>query len=385
MHLADVSQALERVDRGLRELFNQTCAEIQTRTEGLLQTYAANLTDVAQAFERLDRGFRDLFNQARADILARTDVLLEVLDQRIDRVEAGLRRRGEGAESDRWSSGPVLVPLAEVGDGQRLDYREGLAPEEVRLAEYLLSFVPEGEARRYATAHLRRYLLTLRHIPPRAGAAPVLDVGSNGQILPALVKRHGYTALRCVLHPAGGPPPAALVLTQADGPNRFAFPATACDVERERFPYGDGEFQGVLCLEVLEHLTADPMAMLWEINRVLCPGGWLVLTTPNLASCRAIEALLAGYAPYHFSQYLRTGSRDRHNREYVPSEVAELLRLAGYEATVTTEDAWWRPNPAILALLREQRHSDALRGDDIVAVGIKRTPPLERYPNSLYV
>ncbi len=33
-------------------------------------------------------------------------------------------------------------------------------------------------------------------------------------------------------------------------------------------------------MEVLEHFTADPMFALAELNRVLKPGGFLLLTTP---------------------------------------------------------------------------------------------------------
>jgi SAM-dependent methyltransferase len=370
-NLDGVSGALERVDRGMRELYNQARGEV---------------AEVARALERVDRGLRDLFNQTRADILARTDVLLEVLDQRIDRVETGLRRQGAEGGPGGGPPGAAHEPLPKWPDPRRVDYRDGLAPEEVSLAAYLLSFVPDGEAREYAVEHMRRYLLTLRHVPPPAGAQPILDLGSNGQLLPALVTRHGYAAIRCGLHPRRGPPSPALVVAQAAGPERYAFPAEAFDFERDRFPYQEAEFQGVLCLEVLEHLTADPMGMLWEINRVLRPGGWLVLTTPNIASTRAIEGLLSGHAPYHFSQYYRDGSRDlRHNREYTPGEVAELLGLAGFEVTVTTEDAWWRPSPAILDLLEARGLPRTLRGDDIVAVGLRRGAPRERYPASLYV
>ncbi len=57
---------------------------------------------------------------------------------------------------------------------------------------------------------------------------------------------------------------------------------------RTAFPYGDAYFSTVLCCELLEHLTEDPMHMMAEINRILRPGGHLVLTTPNIGSLRAI-------------------------------------------------------------------------------------------------
>ena len=41
-----------------------------------------------------------------------------------------------------------------------------------------------------------------------------------------------------------------------------------------------GSFDGVVCIEVIEHVPADE-AFVSQIARVLKPGGWLCLTTPN--------------------------------------------------------------------------------------------------------
>ena len=47
------------------------------------------------------------------------------------------------------------------------------------------------------------------------------------------------------------------------------------DAERDIFPYADASFDTVLCCELIEHLSADPMHMMSEINRILKPGGHL--------------------------------------------------------------------------------------------------------------
>lgn len=44
-------------------------------------------------------------------------------------------------------------------------------------------------------------------------------------------------------------------------------------------PFKDAEFDAVLCSQVLEHVF-EPDNFLHELNRVLKPGGWLLLTTP---------------------------------------------------------------------------------------------------------
>lgn len=50
----------------------------------------------------------------------------------------------------------------------------------------------------------------------------------------------------------------------------------------EKFPYADGAFDIVNMMEVIEHIPADAAgAVLAEIRRVLKPGGFLMLSTPN--------------------------------------------------------------------------------------------------------
>jgi SAM-dependent methyltransferase len=46
-----------------------------------------------------------------------------------------------------------------------------------------------------------------------------------------------------------------------------------------RFPFGDGEFEGMLVSQVLEHVF-NPAEFLTEMHRVLRPGGMLLLTVP---------------------------------------------------------------------------------------------------------
>jgi ubiquinone/menaquinone biosynthesis C-methylase UbiE len=49
---------------------------------------------------------------------------------------------------------------------------------------------------------------------------------------------------------------------------------------RARLPFGDGEFDHVVMLAVLEHLT-EPEQVLREAHRVIAPGGSLIMTWPS--------------------------------------------------------------------------------------------------------
>jgi 2-polyprenyl-3-methyl-5-hydroxy-6-metoxy-1,4-benzoquinol methylase/glycosyltransferase involved in cell wall biosynthesis len=48
----------------------------------------------------------------------------------------------------------------------------------------------------------------------------------------------------------------------------------------ERLPFADGEFDGCLCLSVLEYVS-DPEACLAELSRVTAPGGMVILSVPH--------------------------------------------------------------------------------------------------------
>jgi SAM-dependent methyltransferase len=165
------------------------------------------------------------------------------------------------------------------------------------------------------------------------------------------------------------------------------------DAERDPFPDQDEYFATVICGELIEHLCEDPMHLMAEINRILRPGGHVVLTTPNICSERAIAAILQGYHPGFFQAYIRPAQPGeeadaRHNREYAPQEIHLLLMDAGFEKTLL-ETGPFREEPKpelewVKHLLNRYRFSGDLRGDGIYAVGRKIGAVRNRYPAWLY-
>jgi SAM-dependent methyltransferase len=165
------------------------------------------------------------------------------------------------------------------------------------------------------------------------------------------------------------------------------------DAEKDRFPYGDEYFATVICGELIEHLFEDPMHLMAEINRILKPGGHVVLTTPNICSMRAMAAILQGYHPGFFQAYIRPAQPGdepdaRHNREYTPQEIHLLLMDAGFEKTVLETGAFREePKPEfewVNHLLDRYCLPKDLRGDGIYAVGRKLGAVRSRYPAWLY-
>ncbi len=256
--------------------------------------------------------------------------------------------------------------------------------------EYIAGWAADVQARGYIETHLSRLQKTLEITPPGGPGDRVLEMGSYLQITPALKTRLGYGEVRgCYYGPAGKT--EHRVVTSAEG-ETFECDLDHFDAEKNPFPYPDEYFATVLCGEVIEHLAHDPMHMMAEINRILRPGGHLVLTTPNIASLRALSAILQGYHPGFFSQYILPSEGEpadaRHSREYAPREIQLLLEAAGFAVTLL-ETGPFRDAPKpelawVRHLLERYRLPLDLRGDGLYAVGRKTGPVRDRYPSWLY-
>jgi glycosyltransferase involved in cell wall biosynthesis len=265
-------------------------------------------------------------------------------------------------------------------------------PEREPVSEsYLASWAAASRSEAYLDTHLTRLQRTLE-ITPRGGPDQrVLEMGAYMQITPALRTKLGYGEVRgCYYGPAGSVDRKHIVSSEGEV---FHCEVDLFDAERDRFPYPHEHFSTVICGELIEHLAADPMFLMSEVNRILKPGGHLVITTPNAASLRAISAILQGYHPGFFPAYLRPALNGeqveaRHNREYTPKEIVLLLVDAGFELTLLEtgpfrdlprpEDHW------IVHLLERYLLSTDLRGDGIYSVGRKTGPVKQRYPSWLY-
>jgi SAM-dependent methyltransferase len=259
------------------------------------------------------------------------------------------------------------------------------------LTEYLKTWAEPGDARLYLDTHMARLVRTLELTPPGGPGARALEMGAYLQLTPALRTKLGYEEVRgCYYGPLGQVDHKEVRSLEGE---EFTCEVDLFDAERDRFPYPDGHFSTVLCCELIEHLKEDPMFLMAEVNRVLAPGGSLVLTTPNIGSLRAISAILQGYHPGFFPSYIRPREEGaepeaRHNREYAPKEIVLLLLDAGFEVErietgpfrdqARPEDGW------VLHLLERYLLPTDLRGDGIYAVGRKRGPVKERYPRWLY-
>jgi glycosyltransferase involved in cell wall biosynthesis/SAM-dependent methyltransferase len=261
----------------------------------------------------------------------------------------------------------------------------------VTIEPEVISTWVQPESGGYAAIHKSRFVHTLEITPRGDQSKAILEMGAYMQITPALKFTLGYGAVRGCYY---GPPGRVdhKKLTSESG-EIFECDVDHFDAEKHVYPYADEAFDTVLCCELIEHLFEDPMHMMSEINRILKPGGHLVLTTPNAGSLRAVSAILLGYHPAFFPAYIRPRKEGeeaeaRHNREYVPMEIQHLLTDAGFDlVSLETGEFLDAPHPElgwVTHMLERYSLSHNLRGDGIYAVGRKAGPIKNRWPDWLY-
>jgi len=232
------------------------------------------------------------------------------------------------------------------------EYPDALAAYQIIVDE--INSIEDLNEREHSVLHEVRYLLTYIMVPN--GPGRLVDV--SDLISSALVQLKSWK-----IEPAIAP---------------------GFNLEAQRLPFEDDSIDGMLLCEVIEHFNSDPMFCLIEVNRVLRPDGFIVLSTPNAASWFAIYKALQHMQPNRFANY---GTKENekfhfiHAREYVPSEIVLLLEAAGFgDVEMTTKDYGISP-----AYYPVPGFDASLRGETIFCRAYKRGRPQKRYLTPIYL
>jgi SAM-dependent methyltransferase/glycosyltransferase involved in cell wall biosynthesis len=184
-----------------------------------------------------------------------------------------------------------------------------------------------GDLHRLTLPHLRRHLPVSRKRPPR-----VLDLGAGSGGMSRLMHATGYRVEACDLEPS-----------------LFQYRAVAClraDLT-DRLPYDDSSFDGVVCVEVLEHIDGHER-LFQEVERVLKPGGVFLFTTPNVMSIKSrLSFLWTGFE--HSFYPLEVGDQTPqqwHISGYGGNRYRFVLGLAGLELREVVCDKYSRTSLA---------------------------------------
>jgi SAM-dependent methyltransferase len=92
-----------------------------------------------------------------------------------------------------------------------------------------------------------------------------------------------------------------------------------------RLPFRDASLDGVTLIEVIEHIVRAE-GLVDEIARVVRPGGWLIVTTPNVVHLTYRLRALTGHPPKQEGYHYRFFTRDL---------LRETLETRGFRRTAT--------------------------------------------------
>lgn len=173
----------------------------------------------------------------------------------------------------------------------------------------------------------------------------VLEIGSYSGLNTIALKEFGYDAHAVDL-------PLVVNDPVLKAPyDRYHVPLRPYQIaEGQRVPYPDNHFAGVILIEVLEHLTINPLHLLNEIKRVLKPGGLLLMTTPNQVRFRGRLKVALGQSMNDDPQRLVKSFRKQdglddsgyHWKLYTAEEVKTLAHALGL--TVVQAQYLWEPS-----------------------------------------
>ena len=213
------------------------------------------------------------------------------------------------------------------------------------------------EGMQYLNGAFRRFILTLQMVPQAPnGESRLLELGANPYFLTLLLKRFRNYDLTLANFFGEGHHVDGKGQQRVSNPivhEQYDFAYEHFNTEKDTFPYQDNKFDLVLFCEILEHLALDPLRPLQEIHRVLKPGGYLLLTTPNVLACQNIFKLAVGRNIY--DSYSSYGVYGRHNREYTPKEVSLLLKACGFEVVAFRIEDIYPHSRLIIRLLKRFR------------------------------
>jgi len=235
----------------------------------------------------------------------------------------------------------------------------------------------------HSVNHKRRFARTIQLILDQSPYGSLLEIGTSNFLPMCLTVLAPNIKVTVTDFNLTNPEISELEITL--GLHTQKFPCYSVDLEKTPLPADDESFDYVVCSEVIEHMEIDPMFMLSEINRVLKPGGVLILSTPNAVSTHSITKMVNGIEPYFYMQYNKNGDYHRHNYEYSIHTLSRVLKSAGFNGTIWTEDTFEDPVPAVVERLNSAGFNIKNVGDNIFTIAKKEGPIVDRYPKEIYV
>jgi len=178
----------------------------------------------------------------------------------------------------------------------------------------------------FASVHLHRIAfdvdLIRNNTPP---GCSLLDVGSLPLMLTGSLQRIGFKVTGLDISPE----------RMQSAISGLELTIHKCNVETDKLPLPDRNFDGVIFNEVFEHLRINPIDTVAELRRVISIGGQLYLSTPNHLSLLNVHRMISKGRSMdsgifdEFEKLKLFGSMG-HVREYTPGDMIDFLKRMGF-------------------------------------------------------
>ncbi|MBN2042170.1 MAG: class I SAM-dependent methyltransferase [Candidatus Aenigmarchaeota archaeon] len=117
--------------------------------------------------------------------------------------------------------------------------------------------------------------------------------------------------------------------------------AAAVNIDRDGIPLPENYFDGVLCGDIIEHIY-DTEGLIENVRKVLKPNGYVVISTPNIASWYNRFFLMMGLMPTWIESSSKTFTGNPfikegvgHIHAFTKRSLTELLKLNGFRIVET--------------------------------------------------
>jgi SAM-dependent methyltransferase len=288
----------------------------------------------------------------------------------------------------------AAAAAAAAGDVESL--RRQLWEHSTFLHEYLCGFQLDGAPAEltvnYVNDALWRFLHTLVLVP-LPPPARMLEIGSNPYFFHVLLHKlfpgseieganffdhdifstRQSTIVQTIRHPGSG--------------EVFEFSSLLFNLETTPvYPFPESSFDLVFFCETLEHLVVDPLATFRRLQRILRPGGHLLITLPNAVRLANFALMLHGHNFFDLYQS-QNGVHGRHNREFTLAELETLLRHNGFEVVrAETHDRYDYDVDAIITVdYTGRREAVPEKRRDLVAILQRGGGSVEDRGDNLYL
>lgn len=203
-----------------------------------------------------------------------------------------------------------------------------------RLRAEILAYRPEFETPGIREALVEtawpRVLGTLELIPDDVRGGDVLELGATPFFQTLCLRRLCSGRVAIANYFGTSEKKGAQELVHRQTGERLLLEYDLFNIEADAFPYPDQSFDVIIFSELVEHLAVNPVWALSQMHRVLKPNGFLIVTTPNALAHTRLESYLFGTDQMVDRYSPACGYGARHNREYHPQELRDLLEGTGF-------------------------------------------------------